>query len=52
MNKYLIHSITIILSVIVLNHYYRYLNYLPFLVLLVFWVIASFIIIRLENSKF
>jgi predicted ferric reductase len=51
MAKYLIHSVTIVLSILTLNHYYRYLNYKPIAVLLFFWIIASFIMIRLEESK-
>ena len=52
MTKYLIHSISIILFMITINHYYRYLNYIPFLILTIIWLIIAFIIIRLEDSKF
>ena len=51
MVKYLAHSITFLLFMVVVNHWYRYLNYLPFAFLLGFWVVCSFIIIRVEDSK-
>ena len=51
MIRYLTHSITFLLFMLVVNHWYRYLNYLPFAFMLGFWVVCSFIIIRVENSK-
>ena len=52
LNKSLTHSITIMLFILTTNHYYRHLNYKPLAVILFAWIIVSFIIIRLEDSKF
>ena len=51
MVKYLTHAVTISLSILTLNHYYRHLNYIPLAFLLAFWLICAFAIIRLEDSK-
>ena len=52
LNRVLMYSISMILLILTLNHWYRFLNYKPWAFLLMFWIIASFIIIRVEDSKF
>lgn len=50
--KYLINTITILLFIITINHYFRNLNYIVFMILLIVWILTSIIINRLNNSKF
>ena len=50
--KYLINLITLLLLILTISHYYRNLNYIVLLVLLIAWLICSFMINRLNSSKF
>ena len=50
--KYLLITNNLLIFILLINHITRSLNYIPLLILLVIMSVFSFIVIRLENSKF
>ena len=50
--KYLLITSNLLIFILLINHISRSLNYIPLLIVFIIMFITSFIIIRLENSKF
>ena len=50
--KYLLIANNLLIFILLINHIIRSLNYIPLLILFIIMSVFSFIVIRLENSKF